>query len=270
MRPSPYSQTLPDPADPAAGTTLVSEWHVGTPSRQQAAAEALLGEWAGLSEKFKPTAFVQLSTFASADGEVLLSYAQWASDEAHSAFAREHRGDMVNRIDQAVPGITRPGLARCRVHSAALTGPRAGGAPGADSGDGGATDSGVTVLRVAAESPDAAKSWATAASAASKEQARAQGPARHPAYDPARHPAPVSGSAGQRGQSPYAAHTLLSRDGAHALLYAQWAAPLDGVPRDAWPHLPEVPGTRAASFRRYRLFGTVLGPGGPGGGGRQR
>lgn len=105
----------PDLARPEAGTVLISEWIVGTPERQRAAAKALLGEWEQLSARFRPEAFVQLACFASADGGVLLSHAQWASDEAHLAFVRAHRAAMVSRIDQKVPGIERPGLMRFRL-----------------------------------------------------------------------------------------------------------------------------------------------------------
>ena len=63
---------LPDLARPDAGTTLISEWIVDTPDRQDRACRALLGEWGELSARVRPKAFLQLSCFASADGRVLL------------------------------------------------------------------------------------------------------------------------------------------------------------------------------------------------------
>ncbi|MGW7705341.1 antibiotic biosynthesis monooxygenase [Streptomyces sp. NPDC054771] len=106
---------LPDLARPDAGTTLISEWLVDGPDLQDRAGRALLGEWDELSARFHPGAFLRLSCFASADGRVLLSVAQWASDEAHLAVVREHRSEMVGRIDREIPGIRRPGLVRYRL-----------------------------------------------------------------------------------------------------------------------------------------------------------
>ncbi|MBU7598844.1 antibiotic biosynthesis monooxygenase [Streptomyces sp. P38-E01] len=106
---------LPDLARPDAGTTLISEWIVDTPDRQRRAGRALLEEWGELSARFRPEAFLRLSCFASADGRVLLSVAQWADDDALLAFVREHRAEMVGSIDREVPGIRRPGLIRCRL-----------------------------------------------------------------------------------------------------------------------------------------------------------
>ncbi|MCK1798614.1 antibiotic biosynthesis monooxygenase [Streptomyces sp. XM4193] len=106
---------LPDLARADAGTTLISEWIVDTPDRQGRAGRALLEEWGELSARFRPEAFLRLSCFASADGRVLLSVAQWTGDDAHLAFVREHRAEMVGRIDREVPGIRRPGLVRYRL-----------------------------------------------------------------------------------------------------------------------------------------------------------
>ncbi|GAA2374903.1 antibiotic biosynthesis monooxygenase [Streptomyces carpaticus] len=106
---------LPDLARPDAGTTLISEWMVDTPERQDRAGRALLGEWSELSARFRPEAFLRLSCFAGVDGRVLLCVAQWTSDDAHLAFVREHRAEMVGRIDREIPGIRRPGLVRYRL-----------------------------------------------------------------------------------------------------------------------------------------------------------
>ncbi len=172
---------LPDMTRPDAGTTLLSEWRVGTPERQRAAAEALLGEWRELAARFRPDAFLQLSCFARADGQVLLSHAQWLSDEAHIAFAREHRQDMVNRIDQAVPGIERPGLTRYRLLRSVVT----DGAPGpADT---------LTLLHVTTETAEQARRWVDATADALRKT-------------------PPAGMS--------TAHLLVGTDGRRAVLYA--------------------------------------------------
>ncbi|GAV38492.1 antibiotic biosynthesis monooxygenase [Streptomyces sp. LBUM 1476] len=112
---------LPDLDRPDAGTTLISEWIVDTQDRQDRAGRALLGEWGELSAGFRPEGFLRLSCFANGDGRGLLSVAQWTSDEAHLAFVREHRADMVGRIDREIPGIRRPGLVRYRLAHTVVT-----------------------------------------------------------------------------------------------------------------------------------------------------
>ncbi|WP_103528471.1 antibiotic biosynthesis monooxygenase [Streptomyces sp. SM12] len=172
---------LPDLTRPDAGTTLISEWIVDTPDRQDRAGRALLGEWDELSARFRPDAFLRLSCFASADGRVLLSVAQWASDDAHFAFVREHRAEMVGRIDREVPGIRRPGLVRYRLaHTVVLDG------AGDDTTD-------VIVARAESEPASDAARWAEATAG----RLRA---------------APPAGMG--------TAHVLVSEDGARGLLYA--------------------------------------------------
>ncbi|MEV5986394.1 antibiotic biosynthesis monooxygenase [Streptomyces sp. NPDC052051] len=173
---------LPDLARPDAGTTLISEWIVDTPDRQDRAGRALLGEWDELSARFRPEAFLRLSCFASADGRVLLSVAQWTSDEAHLAFVREHRAEMVGRIDREVPGIRRPGLVRYRLAHTVV--PDGGGVDTTD----------VAVLAHAEREPSAhAARWAEATA----DRLRA---------------APPLGMG--------TAHVFVSEDGARGLLYA--------------------------------------------------
>jgi len=172
---------LPDVTRRDVGTTLISEWRVDTPQQQHIAAEALLSEWADLSARVRPTAFVQLSCFISTDGRVLLSYAQWRSDEAHISFARRHRPNMVNRIDQAVPGIQRPGLVRYRLHRSVSLNQAS---PAADS---------IIVRQATTDQADQAEPWANASADALREK-------------------PPRGVA--------AAHFLLSTDHTRAMLYA--------------------------------------------------
>ena len=173
---------LPDLARADAGTTLISEWIVDTPDRQDRAGRALLGEWDELSARFRPEAFLRLSCFASADGRVLLSVAQWTSDDAHLAFVREHRAEMVGRIDREVPGIGRPGLVRYRLaHTVVL-----------DRASDDKTDV-IVVARAESEPAPHAARWAEATA----DRLRAA-------------PPPGMGTA----------HVFVSEDGARGLLYA--------------------------------------------------
>ncbi|MFE3946389.1 antibiotic biosynthesis monooxygenase [Streptomyces sp. NPDC059118] len=173
---------LPDLARPDAGTTLISEWIVDGPDRQDRAGRALLGEWGELSARFRPEAFLRLSCFASADGRVLLSVAQWTSDEAHLAFVREHRAEMVGRIDREIPGIRRPGLVRYRLAHTVVT----------DSADNDTTD-----VIVVAHSETGPVLHATRWAEATAERLRAA-------------PPPGMGTA----------HVFVDEDGARGLLYA--------------------------------------------------
>ncbi|MGW1228959.1 antibiotic biosynthesis monooxygenase [Streptomyces sp. NPDC002530] len=176
---------LPDLARPDAGTTLISEWIVDTPDRQDRAARALLGEWEELSAGFRPEAFLRLSCFASADGRALLSIAQWTDDEAHLAFVRAHRAEMIGRIDREVPGIRRPGLVRYRPAHTVVP-----------DGTGGDPAGAVVVGRSGSEPGPPAPQWAEATAARLRTA-----------------PPPGMGTA----------HVLVSRDGKHGLFYAPLA-----------------------------------------------
>ncbi|MFR9724981.1 antibiotic biosynthesis monooxygenase [Streptomyces sp. MS19] len=106
---------------PAAGTALISEWLTGTPDRSRTAADAVADEWAAAEA---PPGRLAQHVFLSAEGDRLLFHAQWTGDDAHLAWARARRGEVVSRVDTLVPGIERPGLARTRlrrsvVHDAA-------------------------------------------------------------------------------------------------------------------------------------------------------
>ena len=212
---------FPDVDLRVAGTTLVSEWHVTNAQQQRDAAEALLSEWDELSATFAPDAFIQLSCFGDLDGRTVLNFAQWTSDEAHAAFTSRHRQDMVGRIDRALPGIQRPGLVRCRPHSTLK------GVPAAPASEE------AVVVRAVASSPERTAEWADAT---------------HRALESTLPDGVCS------------AHVLLSADGTQCVLYAPCA---DGAETShaRLGHLPRTAGVAVDAPRRYRLLGSVLGPG---------
>ncbi|MEU9110932.1 antibiotic biosynthesis monooxygenase [Streptomyces sp. NPDC048483] len=107
----PLTTDFPDVARADAATALVSSWIVPDAALQRPAADAILDEWGHQS---RPEAMLSLSIFLSADGSHLLNYGQWASDDAHRAWVRTRRAAAVSRIDEALPGIRRPGLVRYR------------------------------------------------------------------------------------------------------------------------------------------------------------
>ncbi|MYU54090.1 MULTISPECIES: antibiotic biosynthesis monooxygenase [Streptomyces] len=107
----PLTTDFPDIRRADAGTALVSTWLVPTAGLQRPAADAVHTEW---EHQERPDAMLSLTTFLSTDGGHLLHYAQWTNDDDHREWARTRREAAVGRIDEAVPGIRRPGLVRYR------------------------------------------------------------------------------------------------------------------------------------------------------------
>ncbi|MEU6266385.1 hypothetical protein [Saccharopolyspora shandongensis] len=108
---------MPDITRSDVGTILVSPWLVGTPQRQRDAVDSTIAEWRVAPW---PPAFLSLNCFVSDDGTKVLNYAQWTDDDAHREFVRTYRPTLVRGIDEAVPGIERPGLVRYRLHSSVV------------------------------------------------------------------------------------------------------------------------------------------------------
>ncbi|MEV0698155.1 hypothetical protein AB0I53_09580 [Saccharopolyspora sp. NPDC050389] len=108
---------LPDITRSDVGTILVSPWLVGTPQRQRDAVDSTIAEWRVAPW---PSAFLSLNCFVSDDGTTVLNYAQWTDDDAHREFVRTYRPTLVRGIDEAVPGIERPGLVRYRLHGSVI------------------------------------------------------------------------------------------------------------------------------------------------------
>ncbi|MER5389935.1 hypothetical protein [Saccharopolyspora sp. NPDC002686] len=108
---------LPEITRSDVGTVLVSPWIVGTPQRQRDAVDATISEWKVAPW---PAAFLSLNCFVSLDGEAVLNYAQWTDDDAHREFVRTYRPTLVRGIDEAVPGIERPGLVRYRLRGSVV------------------------------------------------------------------------------------------------------------------------------------------------------
>ncbi|ASO21848.1 hypothetical protein FHR81_003498 [Actinoalloteichus hoggarensis] len=118
--------TVPERRDETpreAGTILISPWIVGTPPRQRAAADSLIGEW---ERPPWPAGFQALTCLLSVDGTTVLNYAQWRSDADHLEFVRTRRPAMVRGIDEDVPDIERPGVVRYRLHGVVGAGAAAG------------------------------------------------------------------------------------------------------------------------------------------------
>ncbi|MER0242843.1 antibiotic biosynthesis monooxygenase [Streptomyces sp. HSW2009] len=111
---------------PDVGTILVSPWVVSDPAQQRAAADSVVDSWERLD---RPAAMLALAVLLSTDGSRVLNYAQWTNDEDHHAFVRTQRPALVRAIDDALPGIERPGLTRYRLYDS-YRAPAAGSAGG--------------------------------------------------------------------------------------------------------------------------------------------
>ncbi|THA30366.1 monooxygenase [Streptomyces sp. A1277] len=80
--PSPF----PDVARTDAGVALVTPLYVGGPGPQRAEVERVLAPYRNGS---LPEGFLSVSVFTSTEGENVLTYAQWTSDDAYRAFVRD-------------------------------------------------------------------------------------------------------------------------------------------------------------------------------------
>ncbi|MGI5151548.1 hypothetical protein ACQEVC_35185 [Plantactinospora sp. CA-294935] len=110
---------------PDVTTVLVAEVITRGPERQRALAEAIVAHWQAIQW---PSRLISLNCFVSTDGESVLTYAQWSSDEALSASLRDE--GSVSRPPTpgwGIPGVQSPEPQRYRlyrvVRGGAITGP---------------------------------------------------------------------------------------------------------------------------------------------------
>jgi hypothetical protein len=89
---------FPDVRRADCGVALVWPRHVAGPERQQAEAAGVMAD---LTERGLPDGFLSCSAFGSTDGETLMIYAQWTSDDTYRQFAG--REDSAKRGDWAQP-----------------------------------------------------------------------------------------------------------------------------------------------------------------------
>ncbi|MFI6411282.1 antibiotic biosynthesis monooxygenase [Streptomyces sp. NPDC050585] len=214
----------PDLARPGVGLVKASTWRVGTPERQRAAVDAIARTW---QKRPWPTeGLLSYTVHIGEDGDTLLHYSQWRSEEDYQELVRTERTERNAEIDAAVPGIERVAL-----HSYE---PYRGTGPGAE---GGARVPGcVVTVDVEFDGPDPARqrAWADAVLAAL-------------AGDPA--PGGIS------------ARFHLGLDGTRVLNYAEWesaGAHTAWERGDADLEAPDAPGggtgAPAARWRAVRTY----------------
>jgi heme-degrading monooxygenase HmoA len=220
------SSKLPDIARPDAGTVLVSEWKVGTQERRLALVEAFVAAW---KDAPWPQGLLSVNLFLSTDGETVLNYAQWTSDDAYHEFVRTHRRERVEQIDRAVPGIERSGPDNYRLY-------RSGVRPDAP------VPGCVVIVSVEFDGPDEQrqKRWVDTVFEALEAE-----------IEP--HPGGISG------------HFHICVDGTRVLNYAEWTseeAHREAIERSGqgtlgsgpkWQQVRGFPGLKSGRFKRYRL-----------------
>ncbi|MER5307915.1 antibiotic biosynthesis monooxygenase [Streptomyces sp. NPDC002773] len=211
---------------PGVGAVLVSTWRVGTPERQRAAVEAIRTTWE--SREWPDLGLLSYSVYVGTDGDTLLHYSQWTTEQAYEDFVRSYRGDRNAEIDAAVPGIERVVLHRYAppYRSRALDEPDARTLPGT-----------LVVVEIDFEGPDEGrqKAWVDAVFTALDGEAERR---------------PARGGLG--------AHFHLSTDGTRVLNTAEWESEqahvewlADASLDEAWSRVHRYPGLAGGQVRRY-------------------
>jgi Antibiotic biosynthesis monooxygenase len=222
---------LPDITRSDVGAVLVSEWKAGSPERQRALVEAFIAAWEGAPW---PQGLLSVNLFLSADGEIVLIYAQWTGEEAYRQFAQTHLLSRVQQIDRAVPGIERSGPISYRLYRSGVR--RDAPVPGC-----------VVIVSVEFDGPDELRQrrWVDTVFEALEAETEL-------------HPGGISG------------HFHLSVDGARVLNYAEWIsedAHREAIERSGqgsvgsgprWRQVRNFPGIKSSGYKRYRLERSLI------------
>ena len=217
----------------AGPTVTVSEWIVGTPDRQHATIDAFRVVWELAPW---PDGLLATTLLASTDGEAVLNYARWTSDEAHNKFVETQCRALAERLDRAVPGIQRQPAVNYRLYRSGVR--QSAPAPGC-----------VVIVSVEFEGPDERRQrrWIDTVFEAM-------------AAEPLLPPGGISG------------HFHISIDGTRVLNYAEWTnekAHQDALDQSGqgaigsgpkWREIRSFPGLKSTAFRRYRFGLSVIPP----------
>lgn len=217
---------LLDITRPDVGIVVVSQWSVRPPEHQRAAAEAAIVQWE--SEPW-PQALVSLNCFLSIDGESVLTYAQWTSDEAYREFQRSYRPMPCRRIDESIRGIERSESVMYRLYRSYVSdgSPRVPGC--------------VVVVNIEADGTEKARQWVDFM---------------------------IDDVGAKAGPPPglISANFHISIDGTGVLNYAEWTdeeahrAVESPSPTVVVRITEGVPGVRPVGFKRYRPYRSLAKP----------
>ncbi|MEH0417682.1 antibiotic biosynthesis monooxygenase [Streptomyces sp. B21-083] len=203
------TETPPDLTDPRVGAPFFSHWRVHTPLRQRQTVEAIADTWQ--RRPWPAAGLIGYHVYTGHDGEALMHYSQWATEQAYEAFVKTRRQERNDEIDLLVPDIERLGLDRYRRYRSSVR-------------DGDTRVPGCVVVvdvEFVGPDPDRQRAWADAALEALENE-------------PDAHPGGIS------------AHFHLSTDGSRVLNYAEWESAQAHV--DA---LATWPGLKSATVSRY-------------------
>jgi len=219
---SPLVESYPELNRPDVGVALASTWKVGDPARQRAAVEAIHSIWT--TRPWPLPDLISYSVFSSTNGDTLLHYSQWRTEEAaQNRLAGDELTARRLKIDAAVPGIERFGAHPYRPYREARR-PAVNGQPGC-----------YVAVRIEFDGPDARRQreWVDGVfSAASTEQ---------------------------RPLGLIGALFHLSLDGRRVLNLAEWTTErahqdmVDKPPSSVRDAAQGFPGVTSIGFERYQL-----------------
>lgn len=214
---------LPDLGRSDATVVMISEWAVGTEQRQSAAVNAIADAWRGAPQAFAPLSY---SVFPSIDGDTLLHYSQWVSEDAFHDFVQSQRQSRIDKIDAAVPGIERYGLGSYQLYRSHLP---VEPVPAAGC---------MVAIRVEADGPERQRQWVDAV---------------------------IEALQGDHVPGLVAAHFHICSDG-RIVNYALWesaqahqnaiesgAPGIAQIDSPAWQRVRTMPGITQMGFKRYAL-----------------
>jgi hypothetical protein len=88
---------------PGVDLVAVDEWIVGSPAHQRAVADAVITDWVGAEW---PYGLLSLTALVSTDGAKVLTYTQWASEEAHRRFRQATPTSTIRDTVQHLEPVT--------------------------------------------------------------------------------------------------------------------------------------------------------------------
>ncbi len=230
------SSVLPDIARGDARLAVAARRTVRTPARQHAVADAVLAIW---RREPWPAALLSVSCFTSSDGETVLTYTQWASEDGYRAFTASSHAILTTGLDAFAHDVTRTDVVAYRLYRSGVPEATRHVVPGC-----------FVFVSVQFDGPDERRQrqWVdTVFDALASE------------------PEPPAGG--------LAGHFHLSVDGTRVLNYAEWIdedahrralersgqGAIGSSPK--WREVRQFPGIVVAGFTRYRFHQGLAAPG---------
>lgn len=214
-----------------AGFVLVSEWTVAAPEAQRPAADAAIDAWEHVPW---PPGLLSHTCLIGTDGETVLHYSQWTSNDACREFVGTDRPAWARAVDDAEAGIDHRGVVGYELYRSRVA-DRSAPVPGC-----------IVVVTREFDGPDLAR-------------ARKLVDVMFELPDGVPTPGLIS------------AHFHISTYGARVLNYALWASedahraafenPPSKVEQSAeWQDVHSWPGLTSTAFKRYQPYRCIAAP----------